>query len=78
MFFQLESSLLSLSCSSDLCNYVDGADLDVINSANGMSKCNSVKNILSDFVHIFRFESSRILFTRCCIPSDIAALAVVP
>ncbi|KAI9553004.1 hypothetical protein GHT06_020891 [Daphnia sinensis] len=28
------TSLLSLSCSSDLCNYVDGADLDAINSAN--------------------------------------------
>lgn len=31
------TSLLSLSCSSDLCNYVDGADLDVINSANGLN-----------------------------------------
>ncbi|XP_059352512.1 uncharacterized protein LOC130704242 isoform X3 [Daphnia carinata] len=31
------TSILSLSCSSDLCNYVDGADLDVINSANGLN-----------------------------------------
>ncbi|XP_046454866.1 uncharacterized protein LOC124202554 [Daphnia pulex] len=31
------TSILSLSCSSDLCNYVDGADLAVISSAAGLN-----------------------------------------
>nr|CAH0104533.1 unnamed protein product [Daphnia galeata] len=31
------TSLLSLSCSSDLCNYVDGADLALISSATGLN-----------------------------------------
>lgn len=39
--FYSESSILSLSCSSDLCNYVDGADLAAISSASGTCKFSS-------------------------------------
>ena len=61
--FYLKSSLLSLSCSSDLCNYVDGADLAVISSATGKSN-NSL--ILFSFIKMAVFFSG-LSFDRFCL-----------
>jgi hypothetical protein len=52
----LKFSLLSLSCSSDLCNYVDGAELAVISSATSKTNNSFCFGLFINGDFLFRFE----------------------